>query len=241
MRVLGLITARGGSRGIPGKNLKPLAGRPLIAHTIEAARASLLECLLVSTDHDGIARTSLELGAEVPFRRPADLARDDSSPLDAVIHAIQWMQDHEGRSFDYVMLLQPTSPFRTSRDIDSVIDLARHHPVDAVVSVCPTPHHPYLARRINDDGILEPFFDSARANMRRQEMGPAYVLNGAIYLNSTDSLLNERTFFPERTLAYVMPPERSLDIDTPWDFFLAELIGSAQARGEGFDDLEDIS
>ena len=223
--IVGLITARGGSKSIPHKNVKPLAGKPLIAWTIEVALQSCgLSRVIVSTDDNEIAQVAREWGAEVPFVRPSELAQDDSPHIAAVDHAIRWLAAHDNVHPDYVMTLQPTSPLRTARDIDAAIEIAETHTAIAVVSVCETGHHPYLSRRILPDGTLADFVSSDISYMRRQALPPAYVLNGAIYLNCRESLLHNQTFLPQGTYAYIMPLEWSLDIDLPWDLYLADLI-----------------
>lgn len=223
--VIGLITARGGSKSVPDKNIKLLAGKPLIAWTIEAACQSRgLSRVMVSTDSPRIARVAQEWGAEVPFLRPSELAQDNSSHILVVDHAIKWLETNMQSWPDYIMLLQPTSPLRTDADIDAAIDLAVKKKAVGVVSVCPAESHPFLSKRILADGTLADFITSDIPYLRRQDLPPAHVLNGAIYLNQRESLLADQTFCPPGTHAYVMPPERSLDIDSPWDFHLAELI-----------------
>jgi CMP-N,N'-diacetyllegionaminic acid synthase len=223
--IVGLITARGGSRGVPRKNIKPLAGKPLIAWTIEVGlQCQALSRVIVSTDDAEIARVSLEWGAEVPFMRPSEWAQNDSPPILVAQHAIRWLEEYNNTRPDYIMLLQPTSPLRSAEDIDAAVQISEAHKAVAVVSVCETSHHPYLSKRILEDGTLADFVSSDIAYFRRQDLPPAYVLNGAVYLNRRESLLRDRTFFPQGTYAYIMPPERSLDIDSLWDFYLAELI-----------------
>jgi CMP-N,N'-diacetyllegionaminic acid synthase len=222
---IGLITARGGSKSIPRKNIKLLAGKPLIAWTIEAAlQCKGLSRIIVSTDGEEIAEVAREWGAEVPFIRPAEFARDDSSSISAVLHAIHWMEENEEFFPDYVMLLQPTSPFRTAEDIQQCIELARNRRAVAVVSVCEAVHHPYDCKRILGDETLADLISTDIVYLRRQDLPPVYALNGAIYLCQRMSLLSNQTFFSEGTIAYVMPKERSLDVDTMWDWHLAELI-----------------
>jgi len=223
--VIAIITARGGSKTTPRKNIIPLAGKPLIAWTIEAARASRrLSRTLVSTDDAEIAQIAAKWGAEVPFLRPSELAGDSTPHILAVEHAIRWLDETEGTRPEYVLLLQPTSPLRTGEDIDAVIAIAEEREAVAVVSVCPMERHPYLSKRILADGTLADFVTSDIAYLRRQDLPPAYALNGALYLNRRESLLRDHTFVPPGTLGYVMPPERSLDVDTPWDFHLIELV-----------------
>ena len=224
-QIVGLITARGGSKSIPRKNVKLLAGKPLIAWTIEAALQSHgLSRVIVSTDDDEIARVSKDWGAEVPFMRPRELAQDDSPHVAAVIHAVQWLAACEHSQFDYVLLLQPTSPLRTAEDIDNAIQLAVKKDAEGVVGVCETHHHPYLVKRINEDGTLGNFVSGTLAYLRRQDLPPAYFDNGAIYLTRCDVLLEQQTVRPNRSFPYIMPPQRSLQIDDPWDFELIELI-----------------
>ncbi len=227
--VVGLITARGGSKGVPRKNLKLLAGKPLIAWTIESARQSRrLDRVIVSTEDEEIADISRRWGAEVPFMRPVELAQDDSPHILVVEHAIRWLQEHDEGSLSRLLLLQPTSPLRTAEDIDAAIELAESRDAEAVVSVCQTEHHPYLVKRILPDGTLDDFMKPDLAYPRRQDLPPAYALNGAIYLSRIESLLSSRTFLPKGIFPYIMPPERSLDINSAWDFYVAELV----LRGE---------
>lgn len=223
LEILGLVTARGGSKGLPGKNLRPLAGRPLIAWTIESARESrAISRVVVSTDDPFIAEVAREFGGQTPFLRPESLARDDSPHADVVLHALEWLDANEGRRPDAVMLLQPTSPLRTADDIDAASELMIHCDAPAVVSLVETHHHPYLARSIDRKGRLTPFMTHDLAYPRRQDLPPAYALNGAIYLCLSEALRSQRSFEPAGTIGYVMPPERSLQIDTAWDLQLCE-------------------
>lgn len=222
-----IITARGGSKGIPGKNLKFMAGQPMIAWTIAAARqARGLDRVLVSTDDPEIARVCRELGAEVPFLRPAHLATDTATHLAVFDHMMDWLAD-EGGLPEYLLLLQPTSPLRLTEDIEGGIRLARERRADAVIGVSEIhPHtaHPWLAKRLTPDGALEPFMVTPTDDLRRQNMPPAFAINGALYVNRCASLRRDRTFFPTGALAYPMPVERSLDVDAPLDFFFAEQL-----------------
>lgn len=225
IRVLGLVTARGGSKGIPGKNLAPLAGKPLIAWTLEAAAASHgLDRTIMSTDDDDIAEVCREWGVEAPFKRPAEFANDDSSHIGVVVHALNWLATNDGYRPDFVMLLQPTSPLRTYEDIDAVIALAEKTEAPAVLGVTETHDHPFLVRAMAESGTLSRFVDFDIEYARRQVLPAAYAINGAIYLNRRDSLLATKTFEPEGTIAYPMPAARSLQIDTPWDLHLCELV-----------------
>jgi CMP-N-acetylneuraminic acid synthetase len=227
--VLGVIIARGGSKGLPRKNILPVAGKPVIAYSIEAARVSKkLDRFVVSTDDPEIAAIAREHGAEVPFLRPAELAQDDTQVIPVLRHAVLYLQSHQGYEPGYVMLLQATSLLRSGEDIDATITLAFEKGAKNVVSVCETHHHPLLTRQIRDDGVLVEFAFGAResgsAEGRRQNLPPAYFINGAIYLTTCRELLTCDVFLPGERLAYIMPAERSLQIDTPWDLELARLI-----------------
>jgi CMP-N-acetylneuraminic acid synthetase len=216
--VLGLITARGGSKGVPRKNVRPLAGKPLIGWTIDAARsARRLDKLIVSTDDEEIATVCRQLGASVPFMRPPELARDDSPHIDVVLHALRWMAREEKYEPEYVLLLQPTSPLRTAADIESIIEMAMERRAEAIVSVCPARDHPYLVRKLDSEGVTTPFMECPLPYARRQDLPDAYALNGALYIQRCAGLLERGRFEGCRTLAYVMPRERSLEIDTEDD------------------------
>lgn len=209
-----------------------MAGKPLIAWTLEAARgAATLDRVVVSTDDREIAETARRWGAEVPFLRPAELAGDDSPHIDVVLHALAWLDEREDYRPDYVVLLQPTSPLRTAGDIDAAVGLAREKDVETVVSVCETHDHPYLVRRLTADGRLEEFLPCPLAYARRQDLPPAYALNGAIYVSKRESVFASRNLSTAGALAYVMPIERSQQIDTAWDCCLAEMILSYRPPG----------
>jgi len=222
--ITGIVTARGGSKGIPRKNVKLLGGKPLIAWTIEAALESKLSNVIMSTDDEEIADVSRSWGVDVPFVRPAHLAQDMSSHIEVVIHAVQWLAQHRSVFPEYVMLLQPTVPLRIAEDIDGAIDLAEKTGADSVISVCLAASHPYLAKTIENDGRLRDFVYHIDKDLPRQNLPPAYVLNGAIYLINREVLLERKTWYTDKTYAYVMPPERSFDIDTEWEFNLVDLF-----------------
>ncbi|MDT4969342.1 MAG: CMP-N,N-diacetyllegionaminic acid synthase [Acidobacteriota bacterium] len=223
--MVGLITARGGSKGIPRKNIASLAGKPLIAWTIKAAQESrALDRIIVSTDDPEIADVAREWGADVPFMRPPELAADDSPHHGVVIHAIRWLESQPAPPPDYIMLLQPTSPLRKAEDIDAAAAIAAEKDADAVISVCPTHDHPYISKRIADDGRLLNFVEPPKGYLPRQALPPVYALNGAIYLVRREVMLASEDWNTPRTFAYVMPPERSVDIDSPWDLHLVDVI-----------------
>ncbi|MBU0596315.1 acylneuraminate cytidylyltransferase family protein [Candidatus Bipolaricaulota bacterium] len=223
--VLAVVTARGGSKGIPGKNIRCVAGKPLIAWTLDcAARSERVGRILVSTDSEAIADVAREWGAEVPFLRPEELAQDDSPHVPVLLHALDWLQRNEDFCPDHVLLLQPTSPLRSTQDIDGAIALAAEKGADAVVSVSEALSHPRYLRSVAEDGrLLSPDCEEGEY-LPRQSLRPAYVLNGAIYLVRSTVLRERETFYTERTYAYVMPQERSLDIDSPWQLHLADVL-----------------
>jgi len=223
--ILGIIPARGGSKAIPRKNLALLANKPLLAWTVEVALESAsLDRLVISTDDPEIADVGKKLGAEIPFLRPTELAADTSTSIDVILHAIRWFADNENYRPDYVLLLQPTSPLRTATDIRESIKLALAKHADCVVSVCETHQHPLWMKGVNDEGRLVDLYPQSPAPTRRQDLPSVFALNGAIYLALRTFVLSERTFISDRTYAYVMPENRSLDVDTPWDLYLANLI-----------------
>jgi CMP-N,N'-diacetyllegionaminic acid synthase len=223
--ILGLVTARGGSKGIPQKNIMPVAGKPMISWTIMAALgAQKLTRTIVSTDDEHIAKVAREAGADVPFVRPAELAADDTPHMDVIEHALQWMETHEKWKPDYLLLLQPTSPLRNSADIDAVIDVAMNDDLDSVVSVCESPAHPYWMKKIDASGRLQAFLPEVDMGTHRQQLPKVYVVNGAIYMARRELLLKRGTFYTDRTFGYVMPPDRSIDIDEMADLRRVEEI-----------------
>jgi len=223
--ILGIIPARGGSKAIPRKNLAVLANKPLLAWTVEVAIGSdSLDRLVISTDDPEIAAVGKKLGAEVPFLRPTELATDTATSMDVILHAIRWLDENESYRPDYVLLLQPTSPLRTVTDIRKSIELLLAKRADAVVSVCETHQHPLWMKGMNEEGKLVDLYPQSAVPTRRQDLPPVFALNGAIYLALRTFLLSERTFISDHTYAYVMPENRSLDVDTPWELHLADLI-----------------
>lgn len=222
--ILGFIPARAGSKGVPGKNIKILAGKPLIAYTIESALTSnVFDCLIVSTDGEDIARVAREFGVDVPFKRPAELATDTAKSMDALQHAMAWCED-QGRHFDWIMNLQPTSPLRNSKDIVEACALMIQRRARAVVSVCEVDHHPLWSNTLPDDRCMENFIRPEIASANRQSLPIYYRLNGAIYLAEWKFLRLQNSWYGKDTYAYIMPKDRSVDIDTTIDFALAEAL-----------------
>ena len=214
-----LITARGGSKGIPRKNIKMIAGKPLIVWTIEAALcSSLLNAVVVSTDDPEIAEVARRAGAQVPFMRPAELAQDQTPGLDPVLHALAQLPQ-----YDSVLLLQPTSPLRTAEDIDGCLNLVTQKKASSVVSVTDVDTHPYWTYRLNSDQTLARFVDAAPVS-RRQDLPEVFSLNGAMYFADASWLRDSGSLVSAETLAYVMSKEHSVDLDTPLDWKFAELL-----------------
>ncbi len=225
MKLLGIIPARAGSKGVPGKNTKSLGGKPLIAYTIESAKQSSLIDIIVSTDSEEIAAIALERGAAIPFMRPAELATDSAKSIDVVIHAVQEMQK-QGKQYDAVVLLQPTNPFRPSGFIDKAINLFRENNCDALVSVLPVPHeyNPHWVFEPDANGYLHIATGDATIIPRRQELPKAFYRDGCIYITRTDVLLSQQSFFG-KTLCYIeADPALHVNIDTLEDWELAEKL-----------------
>lgn len=231
-KILALIPARGGSKGVPGKNIKQIAGKPLIVWTIEAAlQSQWLDKVIVSTDSEEIASIARKAGAEVPFLRPEYLAHDAAKGIDVVLHAIRWFEA-QNEQYDLLLLLQPTSPLRTVQDIENAIRLLFEKKAKAIVSVCENEHPPYWSNTLPPDHSMKNFIDF-KAIKNRQELPTFYRLNGAIYLSEIDYLKANNGFWGEQTYAYIMPKERSVDIDSLLDFKLAELLlKERQTHGE---------
>jgi CMP-N,N'-diacetyllegionaminic acid synthase len=229
LRVLGVITARGGSKGIPGKNLNPLAGKPLIVYTIDAARESgALDRLILSTDDPAIANQARIAGCDAPFIRPPDLARDDTPHLPVMQHAVRWLAEHEGYRPDAVMILQPTSPRRRPIDIVEAIRLLERTGADSVVSVSGVPAHfnPMRMLRVDESGNARLFVSGEpvrRRINRRQDMPAAWTMNGAVYLFRIEVLTAaEPGLYGDRVVVYPMPEDLGISIDDMDDWKAAE-------------------
>lgn len=226
-RVLALIPARGGSKGVPGKNICALAGKPLIAWTIEAAQQAVcVDRVVVSSDDAAIVAVARQWGAEVPFVRPPELARDDTPGIDVVLHALACLPDVE-----WLVLLQPTSPLRTAHDIDAAVARCWEAGAPACVSVTEAPTPPWWLFRLTADGRLQSFLPDRQRPQRRQDAPTLYALNGAVYVARTDWLRRTRSFLTAETVAYAMPAERSVDIDTPLDLEIAACLLRQRAGG----------
>ncbi|MEN8376724.1 MAG: acylneuraminate cytidylyltransferase family protein [Gemmatimonadota bacterium] len=224
-----IVPARGGSKDVPEKNLADVGGASLVCRAIASALAArAVARVVVSTDSEAIREAALACGAEAPFTRPAELARDDTPGIEPIRHALEWFRASEGRVPAWVVCLQPTSPFRTGADVDAAFRIALDTGADAVISVARASCHPYWARSVDVDGLMRPFLSERESPVRRQDLPDAFMLNGAIYL-ARASVLERGSFYGERTVAYVMPEERSLDVDSAWDLRVARALATEEA------------
>lgn len=226
LNVVGIIHARGGSKRIPLKNLKMLGGKPLVAWMIQAAlKSKLLDRVIVSTDHKGIARVSKKYGAEVPFKRPARLAKDVPSEL-VTQHAIRYLEKKEGYLVDIAVTMQPTAPFCTAQDIDNCIELLLKTRADCVVSVKEASERPeWMFKKINGCRAV-PFMHTVFKGKTgvSQCLPKLYICNGGIYVNRRGLIVDKGLMIGKDVRIYIMPRQRSIDIDEPVDFFFAEAI-----------------
>ncbi|WP_027390049.1 cytidylyltransferase domain-containing protein [Chrysiogenes arsenatis] len=218
---LAIIPARGGSKRLPRKNVLDLAGKPLIAWTIEAAQKSkFIDRVIVSTDDAEIEAVAHKWTTET-IKRPSSLATDTATSVDVVLHVIEAVEE----KYDYVVLLQPTSPLRTTIHIDEAIELLIEKSADAIISVCEVEHNPLWCNTIPEDGSMQSFIKDESKNKRSQDLPKYYRLNGAVYICNTRKLLNEKNFFlNDNIYAYMMAKYNSIDIDTDIDFIVAEVI-----------------
>lgn len=222
-KILAIIPARGGSKGIPRKNTKLLNGKPLIAYTIEESKKSkYIDEILVSTEDNEIADISIKYGVEIPFLRPMELAKDSTPGIEPIIHAIGWLKE-ENKKFDYVLCIQCTSPLRTAEQIDEAIEKLVHEGADSIVSICESEVNPYWMKKV-DDGKLKDFMESTNFYARRQDLPTIYRLNGAIYAGKTEIILKNKNWYTENTLPYIMNELSSIDIDNIIDFKFVEFL-----------------
>ncbi|MBD1383011.1 acylneuraminate cytidylyltransferase family protein [Metabacillus arenae] len=221
-RFLAVIPARGGSKGIPKKNIIELKGKPLIHYTIEAAKSSkFIDDVIVTTDSEEIASVAKEAGAEIPFIRPAELASDTAKSIDVLIHAITELEK-AGRFYDYLVLLQPTQPLRLSMHIDGAIEKIVKTGKSSLTSVSPVQEHPILIRSVNESEELEPVLKTS-STVRRQDFPEFYKVNGAIYINKIEDLTNN-TSLNDNQVPYMMEYRYSIDIDELIDLEIAKIF-----------------
>jgi CMP-N,N'-diacetyllegionaminic acid synthase len=229
LRTLFLITARGGSKGVPRKNLRELAGISLIGFkAISARRSKYCTRLIVSTDSAEIQENARAYGAETPFTRPAELATDTATSVDVISHAIEWIERNTSERYDAIMLLEPASPFARPGDYDAAVELMVERDADAVVGVRPVEVNSVFVGPLDEQGRITSIVEKMRAlhSGRRQDLPPEYTMNAAFYLFRWRYFKEHRNiyFSGERTYGYVMPPEYSVEIDTPADLQRAEFL-----------------
>ena len=233
-KVLGIITARGGSKGLQGKNILNFCGKPLIYWTIDTAQKSkYLDKIILSTDDKKIAAVASKYGCEVPFIRPSILATDKSSSIDVVIHALDFLKK-EGSDFDYIALLEPTSPLRQVVDIDTAIEtLFKNTEIaDSIIGVSKVEAaHPVFDVEIGNNGLIKPYIDEKFKFYRRQDIKELYFFEGTIYVSLISALIDKKSFYHERTLPYFVPRWKSIEIDEEIDMVIAEAIFKKFKRG----------
>jgi len=219
--VLAIIPARGGSKEVPRKNIREVGGKPLIAWTIEEAKKSkYVDRLILSSEDEEIIRIARKWGCEVPFVRPSSLARDNTPGIEPVLHAIETLPE----KYDYVILLQPTSPLRKARDIDGCVKTCIQQCSNVCVSITRSAKTPYWMYLVKADGHLCHLMDKKTNITLRQDSPPVYVLNGAVYVAKMEWLLRNKSFVTEETISYLMPDVRSLDVDTEFDINIVSYL-----------------
>jgi len=224
--ILGVIPVRGGSKSVPRKNLAPLNGKPMMYFTIQAAQDSnWMSHFVVSSEDEEIIRMARDLGAPAPFVRPAELATDDAPSLPVVQHAVRFMESSLGIVFDYVVLLQATSPLRNGSDIDAALEKLISTGADSVISVVRVAHHhPARMRFIKDDLLVELPMGEAKEMQRRQDLPPVYIRNGAIFAARREVVMDQNSMLGRVSRPYVMPESRSANVDTKFDFLVVEVM-----------------
>lgn len=227
MRILFVVAARGGSKGIPRKNISVLGKYPLIAYKIIAAQKCRYDKrIIVSTDDEEIAAVAKEYGAEVPFMRPAELAVDTADSMEVVAHAMEWVRENDESSYDYICLLEPTSPFLSYKDIDKAFEILTEKKADTLLGMKETEVSRNFIYPLDARGGLSLFYHSVRNmdSVRRQDQAVEYTMNGCIYAARWEYFMENHLFHSENSVGYVMPPEQSVEIDTKLDYLLAKCI-----------------
>lgn len=231
-RILAIIPARGGSKGLPGKNIRPLLGKPLIAWSIEQAQKSnYIDDIFISTDSREIAEIAEKFGANVPELRPEALARDESPSWEFIVYTLNKMKT-EGRHFDCFILLEPTSPLRDVEDIDKSIELLIDNPnSESVVGVAMSSTiHPAFMSFVGEDGFLRPL-EPEMKDSRRQDLPDAFFFEGSVYVSTVDAYLQKKTFYHNKTLPYIVPEWKSHEVDSLVDFNIIETIMKMKTEG----------
>lgn len=236
MKILYIITARGGSKGVPRKNIKLLGGIPLVAYKIIAAQKCHYDGrIIVSTDDEEIAEISRKYGAEVPFLRPAELATDSASSVDVVLHTMNWVSENSEEKYDYVCLMEPSSPFASYKDFDKAIKLMVEKDADTLLGMKETEVNTVFIHSLDEKGGLSEFYHAIKdlSSIRRQDQRKEYTMNGCMYIAKWDYFMKNKMFHSENSVPYIMPEEVSIEIDTPLNYELA-----CKIIEEGIVDLE---
>ncbi len=224
-RLLAIIPARGGSKRLPHKNILDFKGQPMIVRSIEAGlQSKYVDRVVVSTDSEEIANISIQYGADVPFLRPLDLATDQAKSIDVILHTITQLEKDKD-FYEYIVLLQPTSPLRTAENIDGAVEYLLEKKANSVISVTEVEHSPLWSNVLPKDGCMNGFMRDEIINKRSQDLEKYFRLNGAIYICKMESLLSEKSFFlKDNIFAYVMDKKDSIDIDDELDFIVAKVL-----------------
>lgn len=225
-KILAIIPARGGSKGLPEKNIKPLCGKPLIGWTIEQAKeCKYIDSIFVTTDNERIANTAKSFGVDVPFLRPAELAKDTSSSMDVVEHVLSHFENKHV-NFDYILLLEPTSPLRKKNDLDAAIQLAiENESSDGIISLGEVHmEHPMIVKKINEKGKITPYINDVIKISQRQQADKAYFPYGVIYMIKTDIFKKEKAFYTNNILPYYIERWQNYEVDDIYDFIAIEAI-----------------
>lgn len=236
MKILGVIPARAGSKGVPKKNIRPLEGKPLMTYTIKAGlSSSMITDLVVSTDSTTIQTIALQYGAECPFLRPPELATDTALAVPTIQHAVAKMEGLKKVTYDYIIMLQPTSPLKTKEDIDTALNKLIKANADGIISVVDVDNnHPMKMKKFLGEGgktgKLVDYEKPPYENCPRQKLPPVFIVNGAIYATKRNVFMNDNTFQGKHCIGYLMPYERSVNIDNEFDFLLAEYLLGSQSK-----------
>ncbi len=225
-RFLAIILARAGSKGLPGKNIKLIYGKPLVAWSIEAGLNSIyIDEVMVSTDCPLIAEVAQKHGADIPFIRPANLATDESSSFDAICHTINFYKQNLKKVFDYIVLLEPTSPLRTSKDIDRAIEILMNSGCESIVGICKTEsQNPAFLVTKDEQNLIHGYLNRNIKVIRRQEIEDIFFLEGTIYVSEVKAYMEKKTFYHQSTIGYEVEKFKSLEIDDIDDFVMVEAI-----------------
>lgn len=224
MKILYVVTARGGSKGVPRKNIKLLGEIPLVAYKIIAARKCHYDSrIIVSTDDEEIAEVSRKYGAEVPFLRPAELATDSADSADVVMHTMNWVDENDDEKYDYVCLMEPSSPFASYKDFDEAIKLMIEKDADTLLGMKEIEVNTVFIHSLDEKGGLSKFYHAIKdlPSIRRQDQKKEYTMNGCMYIAKWDYFMKYKMFHSENSVPYIMPEETSVEIDTPLNYELA--------------------